>query len=440
MAERISQFNGTAQHKTKSVADYIVHRIASEGVAHCFGVAGDYAFPLCDAVDRSPDVKWIGCANELNASYAADGYARIRGAALLVTTYGVGELSALNGVMGAKAEHSLIFHLVGMPSYQNQRLHRIAHHTLGDGLFGNFVNISAQAACCHAVITPENCMVEMERLIAEARRSNQPAYIAVPSDFALAPVVGSEVKPVKPASNKESLADAVAAIEKRLEGANSIVVLPAFTLARLGLQTQARKLIEALGRPFATTSMEKGLIGEGHPQFAGVYAGAASDEETRGIVEGADVILDLGGVNLNDITTASYSAQIDPNRIITVGLNDVRVGQRVFGSVRLADMLSALSSVGRKAEPWRRKPAQTAQLDGQPSERSRWRRCIRAMRPSCKTATPSSWRPEVRVPASRPWRCPTACAWSPRRCGARSAGRRRPRSESRSPIPAAAPS
>ena len=40
-------------------------------------------------------VRWVGCANELVAGYAADGYARVRGAAALVTTYGVGELSAI---------------------------------------------------------------------------------------------------------------------------------------------------------------------------------------------------------------------------------------------------------------------------------------------------------------------------------------------------------
>ena len=78
------------------VADYIVQRLADEGINHCFGVAGDYLFPVCDAVERNTKVKWVGCANELNASYAADGYARIRGAAMLATTYGVGELSALN--------------------------------------------------------------------------------------------------------------------------------------------------------------------------------------------------------------------------------------------------------------------------------------------------------------------------------------------------------
>jgi indolepyruvate decarboxylase len=43
-----------------------------------------------------------------------------------------------------------------MPSYQHQRLGKIAPHTLGDGVFGNFVELSAQAACCHALINPQN--------------------------------------------------------------------------------------------------------------------------------------------------------------------------------------------------------------------------------------------------------------------------------------------
>ena len=64
--------------KAATVIDYIVQRIADEGVQHCFGVPGDYAFPVGDAVDRNPNIKWIGCSNELNASYAADGYARAR--------------------------------------------------------------------------------------------------------------------------------------------------------------------------------------------------------------------------------------------------------------------------------------------------------------------------------------------------------------------------
>ena len=356
--------------KAVSVADYIVDRLAAEGIEHCFGVAGDYVFPICDAVDSSAKVKWIGCANELNASYAADGYARIRGEAMLATTYGVGELSAINGVMGAKAERSLVFHVVGMPSYQNQRVHKIAHHTLGDGVFGNFVNLSASAACCHAIINPENCVVEMERVIAEARRNNQPAYIAVPSDYALSPVVSADVKPIMPRSNEAALQKSMAAIAERVKNAKSIVAFPAFTIARLGLQKQAQKAIEALGCPFVTTLMEKCIINEGHPQFAGMSVGAVSEPKTRQIVEGADLVLDLGGVNLNDITTAAYSGHLDLTRFITVGLNNVRIGDQVIANVRLADVLTELTKLKPPSAPYKGKPQSLAPVNGSPSDKT----------------------------------------------------------------------
>ena len=355
--------------KAVSVADYIVERLAAEGIDRCFGVAGDYAFPICNAVDGSAKVKWIGCSNELNASYAADGYARIRGAAMLATTYGVGELSAINGVMGAKSERSLVFHVVGMPSYQNQRVHKIAHHTLGDGVFGNFVALSASAACCHAVINPENCVVEMERVIAQARRNNQPAYIAVPSDYALTPIAPADVKPIVPRSNEAALQKAMAMIAERLNTAKSVVAFPAFTVSRLGLQKQAQQAIEALGCPFVTTLMEKCLIDEGHPQFAGMYVGAVSEPKTRQIVEGADVVLDLGGVNLNDITTAAYSGRLDLSRFITIGLEDVRIGDEVIANVRLADILSELAKLKPSWAPYRGKPQGLAPVNGNPSDK-----------------------------------------------------------------------
>ena len=355
--------------KTTRVIDYIVQRIADEGVQHCFGVPGDYAFPVGDAVDRNPNIKWIGCSNELNAAYAADGYARVRGAAMLSTTYAVGELSAINGVMGAKAERSLVFHVVGMPSYQNQRLRKTMHHTFGDGDFLNFINISAQAACCHAVINPDNCMLEMERVIAEARRNNQPAYIVVSSDYALAPVTPAQVRPVTLKSNESSLKKAIAAIAERLKSAKSVVVLPAFPISRLGLEKEARRAIEALGCPFATTSMEKCIIDESHPQFAGMYSGVLSPKETREIVESAEVVIDLGGISLNDETTTGFTTRLDPARFISIGLNDVRIGGQVFGSVRLADTLAALAKLKSAAPRFKRTPEKNPSINGKPSDK-----------------------------------------------------------------------
>jgi indolepyruvate decarboxylase len=355
--------------KTTTVIDYIVQRLVDEGIADCFGVPGDYAFPVGDAVDRNPNIRWVGCSNELNASYAADGYARVRGAAMLSTTYAVGELSAINGVMGAKAERSLVYHVVGMPSFQNQRLRKTMHHTFGDGVFDRFIGISAQAGCCHAVIHPDNCMIEMERVIAEARRNNQPAYIVVPSDYALAPVAPTEVQPVTLKSNGASLEAAVAAISERLGSAKSAVALLAFTLSRLGLQKEARQAIEALGCPFATTSMEKCIIDESHPQFAGMYAGALSTKETRQIVEGAELVIDLGGISLNDETTMGFSGRLDPARFISIGLNDVCIGEQVFGNVRLADVLAALSKLQTPAPPHKRKTERSPQTSGTLSDK-----------------------------------------------------------------------
>ena len=144
-----------------NVAQYAVHRLAALGISHAFGIPGDYAFPFNDALESCAGLRWVGCANELNAAYAADGYARVKGAALLCTTYGVGELSALNGVMGSKAENVPVFHLAGQASTRLQRAHRVTHHTLGDGVFGNFTPISEQAACVSANLTPDNVIAEM---------------------------------------------------------------------------------------------------------------------------------------------------------------------------------------------------------------------------------------------------------------------------------------
>src|SRR4029077_491192 len=170
-----------------------------------------------------------------------------------------------------------------------------------------------------------------------------------------APVSPTEVRPLTLKSNEASLKKAVAAMTERIKKAKSIVALPAFTISRLGLQKEARAAIEAIGCPFATTSMEKCIIDESHPQFAGMYSGVLSPKETREIVEGAEVVLDLGGISLNDETTTGFTARLDPARLISIGLNDVRIGGQVFGNVRLADTLAALAKLKSPAAREKRK-------------------------------------------------------------------------------------
>jgi indolepyruvate decarboxylase len=94
---------------TKTVIEHVLSRLSDIGITDVFGVPGDYAFTINDAICNDREIRWVGCCNELNAAYAADGYARIKGVAALCTTYGVGELSAINGVAGAYAEHLPVF-------------------------------------------------------------------------------------------------------------------------------------------------------------------------------------------------------------------------------------------------------------------------------------------------------------------------------------------
>jgi indolepyruvate decarboxylase len=352
-----------------NVADYIVQRLAREGITDCFGVAGDFAFKLDDAVARSEAIRWIGCSNELDAAYAADGYARMRGCSLLCTTYAVGELSALNGVMGAKSERSCVFHMVGMPTMRNQRVGKIIHHTLGDGVFQNFANISAQAACVSAVITPDNCVHEMERLIATARAESRPAYILVAGDFAVSPVTASDVTPYpKPASGPD-LAKAVQAITERIKAARSVAVLPAYTVSRFKLQRSVQALIEALACPFAVTPMEKGVLSETHPQFVGMYMGGGSSPSVLEAVQAADLVIDAGGVNFNEINTGAYSSQLAPEKLVTINFDHVRIGNRIFNPVRMGDLFDMLAKAAPKKSGYSapRRQAQ-AKPGGKPSD------------------------------------------------------------------------
>src|SRR5208283_1700782 len=118
---------------TMTVIQHVLVRLKDIGITDVFGVPGDYSFPVNDVICNDPAMRWIGCCNEQNAAYAADGYARIKGVGALCTSFGVGELSALNGIAGAFAEHLPLFHLVGMPNLATQSARAVMNHTLGTG-------------------------------------------------------------------------------------------------------------------------------------------------------------------------------------------------------------------------------------------------------------------------------------------------------------------
>jgi indolepyruvate decarboxylase len=332
-----------------TVAEYTLRRLSQLGIDKVFGVPGDYAFSVDDAVEQVAGLDWVGCANELNAAYAADGYARIRGAAILSTTYGVGELSALNGVMGSRAHRLPVFHIVGMPSERIQRLGLITHHNLGDTRYDRFQSISATACCVSAVLTPDNCIDELERVIREALRQAMPAYIVISEERGLMPVIGtletgrplSQLK--RQRSDDTELRAAVAAILAKLAAAQRPVALVTTMTARYGVADRAAALIAKAGLPVAITSYDKGVIDESTPQFLGLYAAESSQPAAvRDAVEGADLIVDIGGVMLTELNTGMWGADLQTSRAVCIHDSWVRIGTKVFVNVAIDDVLEAL--------------------------------------------------------------------------------------------------
>ena len=348
--------------KKPTVAEYAVGRLGELGIRHVFGVPGDFSFPIDDAIADHPALEWVVSSNELNAAYAADGYARVHGAAMLTTTYGVGELSALNGVMGSKAEHVTVFHLVGAPSTRSTRAGLVLHHSLGDGVTGQFFGLSAASACASTSLTPRNCVAEMERVIAAALENRQPAYIQIPMDIGPMEILGdappagvvlAEVPP--PRSEPAELSAALEAVRRRVASARKPVVLAAFSMVRFGLQAQLRAVLDATGIPFAVTPMDKCVALEDHPGFLGVYKGAGSAAAVREAVEGADLVLDLGGVVFDDLSTGYSTARLSRDALVTVAPSTVTMTSDAaavhshvvsYSPVWMGDVLAAMVAGG----------------------------------------------------------------------------------------------
>ena len=334
-----------------TVAEYTLTRLSQLGIDRVFGVPGDYAFSVNDAVEVVDGLDWVACANELNAAYAADGYARIRGAAILSTTYGVGELSALNGVMGSKAHRLPVFHIVGMPSERIQHLKLITHHNLGDTRYDRYHDISSSACCVSARLTPDNCIDELERVIREALRQSMPAYIVISEVNGLMPVIGKPVKgqPLAKIKRQHSdpgeLAAAAEAILTKIAAAKHPVATITTLTARYGVADKAVEFVSKANLPVAVTSYDKGVVDESLPQYIGLYsAGSSQPPAVRDIVENADLILDIGGVMLTELNTALWSAVLDTDKAVCIHDNWVRSGTNVYVNVAIGDLLDVFTA------------------------------------------------------------------------------------------------
>ncbi len=328
-----------------TVGDYLLDRLSELGMKEIFGVPGDYNLKFLDHITAHPHLKWIGNANELNAAYMADGYARTQGISAFVTTFGVGELSAANGIAGSYAEQVPVIEIVGSPKLSVQKAGKLMHHTLGDGDFKHFERLHQEITADIASLTFDNPTAEIDRILQVVVQTKRPVYINLPIDVAEA----ETTRPIYPLQTPKKTTTVqekalVKQIETAFQQAKSPLVLVGNEILSHHLEKELNTFIQQYNLPIATLSMGKGAMNEEDSHFIGTYAGSLTAEPLKTRVDQADFLL-LVGVKLTDSITSAFTHGFSEQQVISVGTDEVRIFGNKQEGLYLPTVLSELSTI-----------------------------------------------------------------------------------------------
>lgn len=368
-----------------TVADYLLDRLAGCGIGHLFGVPGDYNLQFLDYVIDHPTLRWVGCANELNAAYAADGYARMSGAGALLTTFGVGELSAINGIAGSYAEYVPVLHIVGAPCSAAQQRGELMHHTLGDGDFRHFYRMSQAISAASAILDEQNACFEIDRVLGEMLAARRPGYIMLPADVAKKTAIPPTQALALPVHEAQSGVETAFRYHARqcLMNSRRIALLADFLAGRFGLRALLQRWMAETPIAHATLLMGKGLFDEQHPNFVGTYSAGASSKEVRQAIEDADRVICVG-TRFVDTLTAGFTQQLPAERTLEIQPYASRIGETWF-NLPMAQAVSTLRELCLEcafAPPPTRSAGQPVRIDkGELTQESFWQTLQQYLKP-----------------------------------------------------------
>lgn len=333
-----------------TVAEYLLTRLKEIGVDHLFGVPGDFVLGFFNEVLKS-DLKYVGTCNELNAAYAADGYARIRGIGAFSSTYGVGELSAINGVAGAFAERVPVVVITGSPATINFRTRPLLHHTLGDYQIPLRMYEKITAASTQ-LVSAETSPAEIDRVLSACLLQQQPVYISLPTDVVMMKCKrpNAFLFPTPAPSDQDALGEAIMEALGMLDKAQKPVVIGDMELIRFKLQKEFASFLDKTGFPYVTMMLGKTVLSENHPQFIGLFEGDRSRDYVRNRVESADCILQLGAL-MTDFNTGGFTTNLDDSKTIRANIRSVKIKQHFYENVYLHDFILGLTEKLSQRDP-----------------------------------------------------------------------------------------
>ncbi|WP_055535555.1 thiamine pyrophosphate-binding protein [Streptomyces graminilatus] len=270
--------------------DLVVETLAALGTTTVFGLPGQHALGLFDALRRS-DLRYIGLRVENNAGFAADAYGRTTGeAAPLLLSTGPGALTSLAALQEAASASAPVLAISS----------QIPTAGLGGGRHGYLHELPDQQASFRGVVKSVHTVRTQSQIpsaIADAWKSaltapHGPVWVEIPQDVLLAetliPVVtGGDAFPEELPPRPELTALAA----HLLSNAERPAIIAGGGVVRADASGKLRALAERLQAPVVTTYGGKGAFPWTHPLSLQSWM---EDRHMTDFLEDADVLLVVG--------------------------------------------------------------------------------------------------------------------------------------------------
>ena len=331
-----------------TVGHYLATRLEQIGLEHYFQVPGDYNLQLLDELLKNDNLKMVSCTNELNASYASEGYARANGASACVITFNVGAFSALNGVAGAYAERLPMIFISAGYNTNDEASGRFLHHTIGTTDYSYQEEMFRPVTCKTVrILTAEEAPAKIDDAVATALRESKPCYIEIASNLADAECPEPQPKQFPRAWELPYDADAVEqaadAVAKQLNAAEKPILLAGPHLRPYGAIDAFKRLAEALGCAVAVQPNAKGFFPEDHPQYIGHYLGTSSAPGAEAMVDLSDCVLAAGPM-FTDYSTVGWTTTVpNDSGYIAIAEDGVTTPEGNYTNLPIAPVLDAVA-------------------------------------------------------------------------------------------------
>lgn len=337
-----------------TVAHYLLTRLKQLNVTEVFQIPGDYVKHFTQTLEIFSGVNAIGCANELDAGYAADAYGRTRGLAAISLQYGVSTYSALNAIAGAYVERSPVVVISATPGSDARNITNmygvLYHHSTGnlqaDEEIYKHVTVGAIT-----LSTSVGAAEKIDNLIIAALTHQRPVYIACYKEVWAEPCPAPSSVPLKPfiiKSEPLALQNALTQAWAQITAAKNPLIFAGVEVLRHGLAPLLQQIIDTSGFLYTTTTLGKTVLDEGGDKFIGTYADAASIDSVVQTVAKSDCFLTLGTIMTDDYLF--FIENQYPN-VVLANTEQVRVGYYLYDGVTLPDFMEGLLHLFKTSKP-----------------------------------------------------------------------------------------